>query len=146
MLRSSLESRFTSAGVAHMTSDGVEGVRMVYAEFAAGVKPVVELTSRVQTRDRADLDGTRAFVKEDAATLRHYTRATHLLPTDGIVRQTASPRTAMVKVVNAQDAQVQMLLDSVMNWQPRHSAFSSLFGANDATPSSAMSWAARSST
>ena len=85
----SLESRFASNGSARMTSDGVEGARMVFAEFAAGVQPAIELTSRVQTRHRADLAGDRRFDKEDAATLRHYTRATRLLPTDGIVRQTA---------------------------------------------------------
>jgi hypothetical protein len=34
-----------------------------------------------------------------------------------------------------------MLLASVMNWQPKHSSFSSLFGSRDnATPSSAMSF------
>jgi len=51
-----------------------------------------------------------------------------------------SPREAMVKVVNAQDAQVQMLLASVMNWQPKHSMFGAMFGSNDSTPSSAMSF------
>ena len=41
----------------------------------------------------------------------------------------------------AHDAEVQMLLASVVNWQPRHSAFAGLFGANDrATPSAAMSF------
>ena len=85
----SLDSSYTSNGSARMAADGVEGARMVYAEFAAGVKPVLEVTSRVQTRNRADLNAQRSFEKEDAATLRHYTRATALLPTDGIVRQTA---------------------------------------------------------
>ena len=85
----SFESRYSSNGSARMASDGVEGARMVYAEFAAGVKPVVEVTSRVQTRNRADLSVGRRFKPEDAATLRHYTRATRLLPTDGIVRATA---------------------------------------------------------
>jgi Transglycosylase SLT domain len=48
---------------------------------------------------------------------------------------------ARTKVVAAHDAQIQMLLQSVMNWQPRgHSMFASLFGSNDATPSSAMSF------
>ena len=48
---------------------------------------------------------------------------------------------ARVTVATAHDAQVQMLLASVMNWQPKHSAFSSLFGMSDkATPSSAMSF------
>ena len=52
----------------------------------------------------------------------------------------SSPREAMVKVVHAQDDQVQMLLASVMNWQPKQSMFSSMFGSNDSTPSSAMSF------
>ena len=52
----------------------------------------------------------------------------------------SSPQEAMVKVVHAQDAQVQMLLASVMNWQPKHSAFGAMFGSNDATPSSPMSF------
>jgi hypothetical protein len=45
-------------------------------------------------------------------------------------------------VATAHDAEVQMLLASVMNWQPRHSLFGNLFGLNDnaATPSSAMSF------
>ncbi|MFO1247603.1 MAG: transglycosylase SLT domain-containing protein [Alphaproteobacteria bacterium] len=48
---------------------------------------------------------------------------------------------ARVTVATAQDAQVQMLLASVMNWQPKHSTFSALFGIQDkATPSSAMSF------
>ena len=52
----------------------------------------------------------------------------------------SSPQEAMVKVVNAQDAQVQMLLASVMNWQPKHSAFGAMFGSKDSTPSSPMSF------
>lgn len=47
---------------------------------------------------------------------------------------------AHTRVVSAQDAQIQMLLQSVMNWQPKHSAFSALFGSDDSTPSSAMSF------
>jgi len=90
-------SSFSSNGHARMASDGVEGARMVFAEFAAGVKPVVEVTSRVQTRNRADLAGTPSAGREDAATLRHYTRATRLLPTDGIVRQTALAATQGAK-------------------------------------------------
>jgi hypothetical protein len=48
--------------------------------------------------------------------------------------------TARTQIAGAQDAQVQMLMASVMNWQPKHSMFSALFGANDSTPSSAMSF------
>jgi hypothetical protein len=49
-----------------------------------------------------------------------------------------SKQAAHTKVVSAQDAQIQMLLQSVMNWQPKQ--FSVLFGSDDATPSSAMSF------
>ena len=47
---------------------------------------------------------------------------------------------ARTQVAGAQDAQIQMLMASVMNWQPKHSMFSAMFGANDATPSSAISF------
>ena len=50
------------------------------------------------------------------------------------------PQEGMVKVVQAQDAQIQMLLASVMNWQPKHGMFGVMFGSNDSTPSSAMSF------
>jgi hypothetical protein len=40
----------------------------------------------------------------------------------------------------AQSAEVQTLLASVMNWQPRHSMLSAVFGASDATSSSAISF------
>jgi hypothetical protein len=72
--------------------------------------------------------------------------------TDGTVRVAQLPditpekapeitrEAAHTRVVSAQDSQIQMLLQSVMNWQPKHSAFSALFGSDDATPSSAMSF------
>jgi len=47
---------------------------------------------------------------------------------------------ALTKVAVAHAAQLQMLLASVMNWQPKHSAFGALFGRDNATPSSAMSF------
>jgi len=54
----------------------------------------------------------------------------------------ASPTSenARAQVAGAHDVQLQMLLASVVNWQPKHSPFAALFGANDATPSSAMSF------
>jgi transglutaminase-like putative cysteine protease len=89
----SLESSFASNGTSRMTSDGEQGARMLYTAFSTNVaKPFVEITSRVQTQNRQvnlDLAAGPAFTREDAGTLRFYTRATHLLPTDGIVRTTA---------------------------------------------------------
>ena len=94
----SLDTRFSSNGTARMGSDLVEGARFVSAEFAAGVRPVIEVTSRVKTQNRAaELTAGRVFVAESADTLRHYTRPTRLLPTDGIVRTTAMAATKGAK-------------------------------------------------
>jgi transglutaminase-like putative cysteine protease len=96
----SLESSYQSNGSSRMTSDGVDGARMLYTQFAAGVTPFVELTSRVQTQSRfVDISQATAhtFTREDAGTLHYYTRPTHLLPTDGIVRSTALKATQGAK-------------------------------------------------
>ena len=86
----SLASSFTSNGRAVRTTDGVEGAQLLHVAFDASVaEPFVELTTRVQTRDRA-VDWARpAPVREDASTLAHALRPTALIPTDGIVRETA---------------------------------------------------------
>ncbi len=50
-------------------------------------------------------------------------------------------QSARTQIATAQSNEVQALLASVMNWQPRgHSMFGSLFGLSDPTPSSAMSF------
>lgn len=71
--------------------DGESDAQMLTARWAAAdPSPVVEITSRVATRNRAvDLGQRNAVVMLDSATARRYTRATKLLPTDGIVRKTA---------------------------------------------------------
>ncbi|MHB8949004.1 MAG: transglutaminase-like domain-containing protein [Rhodoferax sp.] len=86
----SLESTFSSNGNTKLVSDGQQGVRMLYAEFAADVaQPYVELTSRVRTQNRATDWANMQTVQEDPATLRAYSVGTNLLPIDGIVRKTA---------------------------------------------------------
>jgi len=78
------------------------GAEMLYAEWAPGEKPVLEVTSRFATRDRAvDLDrsGKAAPLSRDQRRL--YTKATRLLPTDGIVRKTALDITRGVKTDEA---------------------------------------------
>lgn len=74
-----------------LVSDTREGVRMLYAEFPAGLNaPMLEVTSRLQTRDRS-IDWSRAgqAPAEDAAVLRANLQPTELKPLDGIVRKTA---------------------------------------------------------
>jgi transglutaminase-like putative cysteine protease len=79
-----------NAKVTKTITDGPYGTRMVYAEFASGERaPLVEVTSRFQTQDRA-LDWSKKTPgAEDPATLRSWTKATDLMPTDGIVHETA---------------------------------------------------------
>ena len=86
----SLESSFSSNGKTELTDDDQDGARMLYVEFAENeARPFVELTSRIQTQNRA-LDWSRKqTASQDAASLKYWTQPTALLPTDGIVRQTA---------------------------------------------------------
>jgi transglutaminase-like putative cysteine protease len=68
---------------------------IVGAEFPAGVKPVLTLTSRVATRNYAvDLTAPRKAPQADRAELAHFLRPTKLLPTDGIVKETATKITS----------------------------------------------------
>ncbi len=93
----SLDTRISSNGKARMGSDLVEGARFVSAEFAAGVLPVIEITSRVQTQNRAGELQARQAAPEAPDTLRHFSRATQMLPLDGIVRTTALEATRGAK-------------------------------------------------
>jgi transglutaminase-like putative cysteine protease len=71
--------------------DPVYGARMLAARWDAGEPaPVLEVVSRFATRDRAvDLTRPGKVVPLDQATRQLYIKATELLPTDGIVRDTA---------------------------------------------------------
>lgn len=79
-----------NAGNARVATDSHYGARMLLAEFPAGVPdPTIEVTSRVRTQSRAQDWSRRTPAKEDGATLRAWVQPTDLMPTDGIVRQTA---------------------------------------------------------
>ena len=87
----SLESSISSNGSARMLADGSEGARMVYAEFdTAQAQPFVEVISRVQTHNRLQDWKQKSAPRESAAALAQWTRATALIPVDGIVLRTAS--------------------------------------------------------
>ena len=64
---------------------------MVYAEWVPATKtPVVELTSRFAARDRqTDFTRPNRAVKENPEILKLYLQPTELIPTDGIVADTA---------------------------------------------------------
>ena len=82
----------SNAAQAKVMRDDRYDVGFVYAEWPTGEKaPVLEITSRFSTRDRA-VDLSRpptGAAKEDAGVLRKYLQPTQLIPTDGIVLETA---------------------------------------------------------
>jgi transglutaminase-like putative cysteine protease len=88
----SLGNTWQAAGATvSATQDAKFGAPLVFAEWPQGVQnPSIELISRVATRDRTvDLARPGTAPKVDAKTLALYTEPTDLLPTDGIVRETA---------------------------------------------------------
>jgi transglutaminase-like putative cysteine protease len=82
-------------GTARIVHSGADGCGVIAAEFPAGVKPLLTLTSRVATRNYAvDLAAPGKAPKANSAELAHFLRPTKLLPTDGIVKATATEITA----------------------------------------------------
>jgi len=85
-------------GVARIVTSKADRLGMIVAEFPAGVKPVLMVTTRVATRDYAvDFTTRGAAPKVDRAELQHFLRPTKLLPTDGVVKETAIQITSGAK-------------------------------------------------
>jgi transglutaminase-like putative cysteine protease len=79
-------------GSAQIVESQTDALGIVVAEFPAGVKPILTVTSRVATKNCAvDLSaaGKAPKPKDNAGELRYFLRPTKLLPTDGIVKVTA---------------------------------------------------------
>lgn len=82
-------------GTAKLVESKADALGIVAAEFPAGARPVVTLTSRIGTRNYAvDLSKPNEAVKENRAELEYFLRPTKLIPTDGIVKTTANEITA----------------------------------------------------
>ena len=108
----SLESNFSTNGAATRVTDGREGAQILQVDFDASVQqPFVELTSRVQTRNRATDWQHKMPAKLDAAAAAYWTQPTKLIPTDGIVRDTARKA---VGDARTDDEKVRRLYDWVV--------------------------------
>ena len=82
-------------GTAKLVASKSDALGIVAAEFPAGARPLVTLTSRIATRNYAvDFSGTNQIARESAAELEYFLRPTKLIPTDGIVKKTANEITA----------------------------------------------------
>jgi transglutaminase-like putative cysteine protease len=77
-------------GTARLVKNQEQDLGIVAAEFPAGAKPVLTVTSRVSTRNYSvDLAAKRRQPKEKRAELEYFLQPTKLLPTDGIVKTTS---------------------------------------------------------
>ncbi len=80
-----------AGGSAKTVESKTDALGMIVAEFPAGVKPAVKVTSRISTKDwTVDLSGPGRAYKVNPAELKNFLRPTKLLPTDGIVKETAA--------------------------------------------------------
>jgi transglutaminase-like putative cysteine protease len=71
-------------------NDTAAGTHMLVAEWPEGVRPLLTLTSRVRTRDRAtDFAARPAGESADRSELARYLQPSAFIPTDGIVKSTA---------------------------------------------------------
>jgi len=81
-----------NASKAQVYRDGKYGLSLLYAEWSAGTaQPSIRVVSSFQGRDR-QVDPTRPVAgaeKLSAEEVAYYTAATEMIPTDGIVRDTA---------------------------------------------------------
>jgi transglutaminase-like putative cysteine protease len=82
-------------GTVKMVASEADGLGIIAAEYPAGVRPIVTVTSRVTTKNcMVDLSARGTAPDESPAELEHFLRPTKLLPTDGIVKGTAAEITA----------------------------------------------------
>jgi transglutaminase-like putative cysteine protease len=91
-----LANRFhAEGGSARMVTSKTDSLGIIAAQFPVGVKPVLTLTNRIATKFyKVDLSRHMKAPRPNSAELLHYLRPTKLLPTDGIVRATASEITS----------------------------------------------------
>ena len=78
-------------GATKLVTSKTDALGIVAAEFPAGVKPIVTLTSRVSTRNHlVDLSGPAKASPVDKTALDYFVRPTRLIPTDGVVKAVAT--------------------------------------------------------
>jgi transglutaminase-like putative cysteine protease len=75
-------------------TDLAYGARFLVAEFDGSAPPVLEVASRVQTRDRKHDWKAAPVALASADDLRMWLKPTDLMPTDGIVKKTATQITS----------------------------------------------------
>src|SRR5690348_1359953 len=87
-----LSNRYQAeGGTVHTFQRQEDGLEIISAQFPDGVRPVLTVTSHVETKDyTVDLSRPEKHTKASRAELEYFTRSTNLLPTDGIVKETST--------------------------------------------------------
>ena len=101
-------------GTAKMVQNKSDALGIIAAEFPPGVKPVLIVTSQVATKNCVvDLAVKGTAPKESSEQLQYFLRPTKLLPTDGIVKATATEITKGSKTdVEKAQAIYQWIVDN----------------------------------
>jgi transglutaminase-like putative cysteine protease len=87
---SSIDNSVSAGRFERIGGAAPDSLQVAAAVFAPGVQPVLRMTSRVVTRPHlVDLSSSRAGGAIDRQSIEHFLRPTKLLPTDGIVLETA---------------------------------------------------------
>ena len=74
-----------------VVASNADALGIIAAEFPSGVRPILTITSRIATSNyAAELSTPGKAPKESRAELEYFLRPTKLLPTDGIVKTTAT--------------------------------------------------------
>ena len=91
-----LANQFSAeGGTAEMVEQKADALGIIAAKYPAGVAPVLTLTSRVSTKNRAvDLSAPGKAPKADRAELEHFLQPTKFIPTDGPVKVAATEATS----------------------------------------------------
>jgi len=86
-----LSNQFDAPGGAvKVVKDKAESLSYFSAEFPAGSMPVLTVTSRVETKNIAvDLSAPGKAPKANKSELQYFLQPSQLIPTDGIVKETA---------------------------------------------------------
>jgi transglutaminase-like putative cysteine protease len=91
-------------GTAKIYESKATALGIIAAEFPSGVRPILTVTSRIATKDRAvDLAAPSKAPKATRAELEYFLQPTKFLPTNGVVKETATEitRGAKTDVENA---------------------------------------------
>ncbi|HTG19426.1 MAG TPA: transglutaminase, partial [Reyranella sp.] len=79
-----------NAKIAERVRDPLYGAEMLRVEWAADQQsPLIEVTAQVQTQDRSVVPGQGSAPPLSDVERKHNLMATELLPTDGLVKETA---------------------------------------------------------